>query len=175
LGRLYTLTIGSRRVEAEVWENEGNFHVRVGPVTHVVSTDLLNEGRLLSMLIDGESYEVYASPVRTGYEMLVRDELFTIEVERGSRINDTRKTEDSDVRAIRSPMAGIVAEIPVALGQTIERGQVVLVLESMKMKNELRADQEGRIEEINVEVGQQVERGQHLIVMGAAKPPPAVC
>jgi biotin carboxyl carrier protein len=162
-------------MEAEVWENEGNFHVRVGPVTHVVSLSILEEGRLLSMLIDGESYEVHASPVRTGYEMLVRDELFNIEIERGSRVTHAPSGDDSGVRAIRSPMAGIVAEIPVALGQAVERGQVVLVLESMKMKNELRADEEGRIEEINVEVGQQVERGQHLIVMGSSKPPPSEC
>jgi biotin carboxyl carrier protein len=64
-------------------------------------------------------------------------------------------------------MAGIVAEVPVALGQVVERGQVVLVLESMKMKNELRADEGGTITEIHVEVGQQVERGQHLIVLGS--------
>jgi biotin carboxyl carrier protein len=156
-------------VEAEVWENEGKFHVRIGPITHVVSIGLIADGHLLSMLIDGDSYEVHATPVRTGYELLVRDELIEVEIERGSRTAEQgRSGDDSGVRSIRSPMAGIVAEVPVALGQMVERGQVVLVLESMKMKNELRTDEGGTIEEINVEVGQQVERGQHLIVMSSS-------
>lgn len=60
-------------------------------------------------------------------------------------------------------MPGLVVRILVARGQIVEAGQSLLVLEAMKMENELRATNAGVVQSIEVTPGQVVEKGQPLI------------
>lgn len=163
MARTYTLTIDGHTVEAEVWEQDGGYRVRIGENEHEVSLSAIESDRLLSLLLNGASYEIHASQVRGGYELLVRNELFRVDIQRGGQQALSEPQSETGPRLLRSPMAGIVAGIAVATGQTVERGDVIVILESMKMKNELRADESGTIERIDVHAGQQVERGQPLV------------
>ena len=69
--------------------------------------------------------------------------------------------------AIRSPMVGKVLKVHVAIGQMIERGQELLVIEAMKMENKIFAKSGGRVTELQVQAGHQVSVGQMLIQMRA--------
>ena len=60
-------------------------------------------------------------------------------------------------------MPGLVVAIPVAEGQEIKKGQVILILESMKMQNELKAPRDGTIGRIRVKAGESVEQRQTLL------------
>ncbi|MBK8446739.1 MAG: acetyl-CoA carboxylase biotin carboxyl carrier protein subunit [Micropruina sp.] len=62
-----------------------------------------------------------------------------------------------------APMPGVVLRIDGAVGAQVHRGDTVLVLEAMKMKNELKAPRDGRIAEIYVTEGQQVQYGATLV------------
>jgi biotin carboxyl carrier protein len=64
---------------------------------------------------------------------------------------------------VKSPMPGLIVAIPVVEGQAVKKGQVVAVLESMKMENELKAPREGTIHAIKVQPRQAVEQGQVLL------------
>jgi biotin carboxyl carrier protein len=64
---------------------------------------------------------------------------------------------------LRAPMPGLVVTIPVEEGQSIQKGQVVLILESMKMQNELKAPRDGTIGRIRVKPGETVEQKQTLL------------
>ena len=64
---------------------------------------------------------------------------------------------------LRSPMPGMVVSIPVAEGQKIEKGDVLLILESMKMQNELKAPRAGTVGRIRVKPGESVEQRQILL------------
>ncbi|MDR1790562.1 MAG: biotin/lipoyl-binding protein [Propionibacteriaceae bacterium] len=64
---------------------------------------------------------------------------------------------------IPAPLAGTVLRIPVEVGQAVKAGDVVLVLEAMKMETEINSPSDGTIKSINVEVGQAVQVGQGLI------------
>jgi pyruvate carboxylase subunit B len=66
-------------------------------------------------------------------------------------------------------MPGLVLRVAVAVGETISAGQGVLVLEAMKMENELKASAPGVVTGILVQAGAAVEKGQPLVQMG---PPP---
>ena len=83
-------------------------------------------------------------------------------------------TGRGEVRAgpsiLKAPMPGLVVRILVSPGQPVEPGQGLLVLEAMKMENELRATAPGVVAAIPVVPGQAVEKGQFLIEFGA---PPA--
>lgn len=62
-----------------------------------------------------------------------------------------------------APMPGTILSIDVAVGQTVKRGDILLVFEAMKMKNALHASRGGRIAELLVSAGQQVQHGQALV------------
>jgi biotin carboxyl carrier protein len=66
---------------------------------------------------------------------------------------------------ITAPMPGKILGIKAKAGDSVKRGQVVLILEAMKMENEIVAPQEGTIAGINVSVGDSVEPGAVLATM----------
>ena len=60
-------------------------------------------------------------------------------------------------------MPGLVVAIPVSEGQQIEKGQVLVILESMKMQNELKSPHAGKVERVKVKAGESVEQRQLLL------------
>jgi biotin carboxyl carrier protein len=64
---------------------------------------------------------------------------------------------------LKAPMPGLVVRINVAVGDTVAAGQGVIVIEAMKMENELRCTAAGRVKAIHVTVGQPVEKGALLV------------
>ncbi len=65
--------------------------------------------------------------------------------------------------SVIAPMPGVVVAISVAVGQTVQQGSVVAVIEAMKMENSICASCTGVISEVHVEVGREVERGQAIL------------
>ena len=62
-----------------------------------------------------------------------------------------------------APMPGVILTVGVAVGASVSRGEPLMVLEAMKMKNELKASRDGVIAEIYVQAGQQVKFGETLV------------
>ena len=67
--------------------------------------------------------------------------------------------------AITAPMPGKILGVKASAGQAVKKGQVVLILEAMKMENEIVAPQDGTIATINVNTGDSVEPGATLATM----------
>lgn len=68
--------------------------------------------------------------------------------------------------AIKSPLPGVVLELAVRVGDQVKMGQKLLVLEAMKMENNIDSDKEGTIREIKVDKGSSVLEGDVLIIIG---------
>lgn len=68
--------------------------------------------------------------------------------------------------AIKSPLPGTVTDIKVSVGQTIQAGDVVLVLEAMKMQNNIEAEHEGKVTAIYVNQGDTIMEGTVLMTIG---------
>jgi biotin carboxyl carrier protein len=64
---------------------------------------------------------------------------------------------------LRAPMPGMVVAIPIGEGQKVEKGQVLVILESMKMQNELKSPRGGTVHRIRVKPGEGVEQRQTLL------------
>lgn len=73
--------------------------------------------------------------------------------------------------SLRSPMPGAVVRVPVRVGDAVSAGQVVLVVEAMKMENEFKAPFDGVVSELAVAVGQAVEGGALLAVVSPCESP----
>lgn len=74
-----------------------------------------------------------------------------------------RSTRPAGPAHIRAPMPGLVLRVDVRPGQTVRPGQGLLIIEAMKMENELRADTPGTVARVLVQAGQPVEKGTVLI------------
>ena len=73
------------------------------------------------------------------------------------------QTASGAVKQIKAPLPGTVSDIKVAIGQTIETNQVVIILEAMKMESEIYSDHAGLVKNILVNKGQNVHDGQVMI------------
>ena len=68
--------------------------------------------------------------------------------------------------AVKTPLPGVILQIKCNVGDTVKRGQTLLVLEAMKMENNINADRDGKIIEIKVNKGDSVLEGADLVVIG---------
>ncbi len=74
--------------------------------------------------------------------------------------------DDSAATAVKAPMPGLVVKVLVEEGDVIEQGQHVIILESMKMENELKSPRSGVVTAVKVSTGDSVEKDQILISLG---------
>jgi len=123
-----------------------------------------------SLLLNGRSYEAYVYPTESGMEVLLQGDLYqvVIEDERQRRLRNaslTQKIQSGEFQ-LKSPMPGLVVNIPIEVGQEVEEGQNLLVLESMKMQNELKSPCAGTVERINVAPGDSVEKNEIMVILG---------
>ena len=68
--------------------------------------------------------------------------------------------------AVKSPLPGVILSVDCKVGDTVKRGQKILVLEAMKMENNINADRDGKIVEIKVNKGDSVLEGADLVIIG---------
>jgi biotin carboxyl carrier protein len=68
--------------------------------------------------------------------------------------------------SVRSPMPGLIVDVRVGEGQSVEKGQALCILESMKMENEIRAPRAGTVGRVYVSKGESVEQNKVLLVIG---------
>ena len=68
-------------------------------------------------------------------------------------------------QTISAPMPGTILKVNVSNGQAVKKGDVLMVLEAMKMENEIFADRDGVVEAVSVSKGESVESGQTLVVI----------
>jgi biotin carboxyl carrier protein len=67
------------------------------------------------------------------------------------------------MKELKSPMPGLIYDLKVAIGDTVEKGDVLLILVAMKMENSIKAAGEGKVKDIKVNLNDSVEKGQVLI------------
>jgi biotin carboxyl carrier protein len=116
-----------------------------------------------SVLAAARSYQV---TFLSGGEISVNGRLFRVEVfdPRGLRSRE-RGSESHGRRKISAPMPGRVIRVLVELNQEVEAGQGLIVVEAMKMQNEMKSPQAGRVVEVKTAPGAAVAAGEVLIVI----------
>jgi biotin carboxyl carrier protein len=119
-----------------------------------------------SLLLDGVSYVVDLTEDRGATHVVVDGEAFQVHVEEpGRRRADGAKGSDGNGQRLVAPMPGKVVAVLVAVGQRVDPGAGLVVLEAMKMENEFRATAAGVITEVHVVPGQAVDTGDLLVVV----------
>ena len=130
------------------------------------------EGTLYHLIFENQTYLINLESIDFDQKklyFLIDDEPFTAKVEDHfdlliQKMGLNAQLKD-DIKNIIAPMPGIVLDILKTKGDSISKGENVLVLEAMKMENVLKAPADGIIDKIEVSKGQAVDKGQMLIVM----------
>ncbi len=104
------------------------------------------------------------------YRVKVNDSVVEVEVEE-AKIKSLRKAEsisrtaDLGEKVVKAMLPGNITKILVSEGDAVRAGETLLILEAMKMENEIVAPSSGRVREIRVSEGQRVETGDVLVVL----------
>jgi biotin carboxyl carrier protein len=128
-----------------------------------IDVALIQEG-MLSILLNGKSYDVKQELIGTETNVVIGHERFRASVRdpRSFRSRQRAGASEQGIKKITAPMPGKVVRILAAVGDQVEAGQSVIVIEAMKMQNELKAPKSGIIKKITVAEGAAVEAGQAL-------------
>lgn len=135
-----------------------------------IDWQLLSEGGILSLLLNNRSIEAVIEEREGCWEVLLAGELYTVRVqdERFVLLNKAQGKSSgvNDEVTIKAPMPGIIVRAPLSAGNVVNKGDAVIILESMKMENELKTPRSGVVKRVLVADGVSVEKGQPLIIIG---------
>ncbi len=160
------------------------FTAVVGDATRAVEVVALGEGRYQVSVdgtvstVDGRrtgaaGFSLLIDHALTDVSVVMRGDTYLVDV--GGRVHrvqllDARRARTAAApgageREVRAAMPGKIVAVLVEAGATVTRGQGLLVIEAMKMENEVTAPRDGTVQEIRAQPGQTVEAGELLAVI----------
>jgi biotin carboxyl carrier protein len=161
----YITTIGETEYSIEIL---GPRQVSVNGKIYDVDFQSVSGQPVFSLLVNGNSYQpaVFAGEEDT-LQVLMRGALYiaNVEDEREKRLKSAGGTGAavSGEFILRAPMPGLIVKIPVAESQDVKKGDVLVILESMKMQNELKSPRDGKVTRIQAKPGDSVEQRQTIL------------
>ncbi len=142
------VSVGGRRVDVDVVSLGGTLSVRI-------------DGHIVDLTTEGTPPEIGA--IASGHRSYVR-----VESDRMRAAEAAKKSKGGGAdRVLKSPMPGRVVKVLVKVGDEVAAGQALLVVEAMKMENELKAKAAATIAEIHVEAGATVEANAKLVTFAS--------
>ncbi|MFA5145819.1 MAG: acetyl-CoA carboxylase biotin carboxyl carrier protein [Candidatus Omnitrophota bacterium] len=133
--------------------------------------NLMNENGLTELEIEKEGVRIRLKKGTAGYEKIV-ESVPQHPPAPLPQAKPAEKTESRNTVDVKAPMVGTFYRAPspeappyVNIGDTVEQGQVICIIEAMKLMNEIKSDVKGKLVDIQVENGEPVEFGQVLFVV----------
>jgi biotin carboxyl carrier protein len=162
---IYQATVEGRTVRAEVHAGGGEGRFRVLVDGRAMDVDVREAGaHALSLLVDGRSYDAAVERRADGYRIALSGRVLDVGLAEGSA-GPVQKTVAKGPARIQAPMPGKLVRVLVSAGQDVGAGQGLVVMEAMKMENEIRAPRAGRVKEAPVREGQAVDTGALLVLL----------
>ncbi len=128
--------------------------------------------RKFKVVVNGKEYTVEIEEIGAPQENIVMQTMQPVST---PRVETPRIPEASEQRtmvtesksgSVTAPMPGKILDVKVNVGDSVKAGDVLMILEAMKMENEIVAPRDGTVKEVLVNPGDNVERGTPLVVIG---------
>jgi len=167
MGMKYSVTVGEKVYLIEINDEH---KITVDGVEYTVDFESISGQPVYSLLLNGHSYEAYVYEADAEWQVLLHGDLYPIKVEdeRALRLRVAGSSSAVTVSGeftLRAPMPGLIVEVPVQENQPVQKGDVLVVLESMKMQNELKSPRSGVVSRVRVKGGESVEQNQPLLTV----------
>ena len=163
----YGVTIDGKRYRVELKRGEPGYACRVDG-REVALESVSAEREVLWLLIGGYSYEARRQTQSNGaMQVVIRGRPYAAEVRDPRAFRGRRAAADAGAGPVRllAPMPGKVVRVLKAEGAAVEAGEGVLVVEAMKMQNEIRSPKKGVVRKILAAAGAAVNSGEALAVV----------
>ncbi len=162
----YVATVENKTFVIEI-KSEGE--IIVNGETHKVDMRRIEPLPLYSLLVDNLSHETFIEEQDEAYSVVLEGKLYTVQVQEEHRWKQARPSTTPTTTGgeipIKAPLPGLVVEVAVTAGQKVQTGDILLVLESMKMENRLCSPQDGTVKTVHVSARDQVNQGQTLLTL----------
>ena len=161
-------TVGGREIEISVEQGDADWRVTIDGAERRVDARQIRPGTW-SLVIDGRAYlvDLDRRPQGTALSSRLAEAVATIEDARRKRLAKAAHREGlaGAGEELRAPIAGKVVKLLVEVGATVAVGQGVIVLEAMKMENELVAERGGTVTAVHKQAGQSINTGDLLVTL----------
>jgi len=149
-----TRTIDGGKIDGVEYEwdlltlENNSFHIiKDNQSCRATVTQINHEEKTMTICVNGNDYEII---IKDKYDLLLQQ--MGISSKSSAQINQ-----------FKAPMPGLIREVIVSAGAEVNKGDILLILEAMKMENALKSPRDGKIKKINISVGNTVEKGFVLI------------
>lgn len=162
----YVTLINNQSYEIEI-DHDGSVLVN-GQMRDV---DFLNlGGDLFSVITENRSLEAVINDDEGAIAVMMSGRQFEAQVldERAMLMMQRRGTQTTGSGEVKAPMPGLIVDVTAERGASLAKGDTLIILESMKMQNELKSPIDGVVRAIHVEAGQAVDKNELLVEI---KPP----
>jgi biotin carboxyl carrier protein len=168
----YLMRLGDTLREVEVEEGPKGLRVRVNNRWHTISLEQIGYTGLFSLIVNNHPHEFFAEERSGGFDIVIGSRAYSVLMETPekqvapllARPAAAGPSEAGDWLVL-SPMMGVVRELRVSQGDTVEAGDILVVIEAMKMNNDLKAQRSGRVQKVYVSPGERVEQGRALLLL----------
>ena len=160
----YLTIIGDKQFTIDI--NRNGEITLDGEVVNVDMQQMLDT-TMYSVIVNGVSHDVRMREGEGVYLAELNGDIFevVVEDERTRRLAGLKGGAGAMTGEviIKAPMPGVVIDVPVSLGQEVQPGDIVIILESMKMQNEFKAPRAGKVHTLRVAPGDKVEQGAVML------------
>jgi biotin carboxyl carrier protein len=155
----YVTTVEGKEFTIEIIDEH---HVILDGTPYEIDFVTVGDQPVYSLLVNGESYDAHVYPDDNLWQIMFQGGVYSADVEdeREKRLRAAMSggVAEHQEYHLRAPMPGLVVAVPVHEGQAVNKGEVLLVLESMKMQNELRSPRAGTVARLRIKPGDRVEQ-----------------
>jgi biotin carboxyl carrier protein len=165
-GKTHKVELESVAATTPSSNGEVAYRVRLDGREIAVSCVPLNH-RALSLILNGESFEVQCEPTPESLQVALRGAIYECIVSNPRSLRARKKTglAQSGEQKLTAAMPGKVVRIMAAVGDQIRAGQGILVIEAMKMQNEVRSPKDGQMKRLLARQGANVVAGEVLAII----------
>ena len=159
-------------VDAQAFEIEVDHDWLVWVDGHPLYVDLEQVGGLsvYSLAVEDTGHVVFVEQTDGEYRVEVGGQIYSVKVQgqypRLTPPQEEFRSGEGEGVAISAPLAGTLVSLSVQAGDRVKAGQVVAIVESMKMKMELKTPQNGVVQVLYGPTGRSVDQGEELVVLG---------
>ena len=156
------ITVNDEKGQSSIYVHDG---LTEESTVHEVTLEPVGLSGLYLLMVDNVPFELHIESKNENLEIIFGRETFLVNpipwIDQDSIASV--QSEDTSDSVLTAFMSGVVAEVLVSNGDSVTGGEVLLIIESMKMNNEITAPSSGNIEGLNLEIGAQVQEGDLLL------------
>lgn len=163
----YRVRISGQEFKVGIKEEEGGLQVELGGKEIGANLTELKKNKIYSLLVDNRAYDLEIRRKNGEFEINYGGRKYSGEIleETLAKLKSTAPKEVLKQKELKAPMPGLVVKIEVEEGQIVKIGDGILIMEAMKMENEIKSSYEGKVKKILVREKQTVDKDQVLLVL----------